>query len=207
MVDVWFLTAFNMKYVAMVTTGAAAEKASKCPWMCFFSRPECMRKETKPKAAGAYKTTKIARDWIHRLWILRDRALRKGLTLCRITARNIITCTVTCPVATAAPRANPSAVSKWKLNQNRGIQDFLTCVTENKSAWSSRRIWFLNHMSTTPVDYQKICWKVLRLTTFQDNSTSSVPAACITRPTLAVTFTPFGPETRHTQLDKQQICL
>lgn len=64
-VDVWFLTAFNMKYVAMVTTGAAAEKASRCPWICFFSRPECMRKETKPKAAGACKTTKAACDRIH----------------------------------------------------------------------------------------------------------------------------------------------
>lgn len=49
----------------MVTTGAAAEKASKCPWMCFFSRPECMRKETKPKAAGAYETTKMDSDVIH----------------------------------------------------------------------------------------------------------------------------------------------
>lgn len=35
--------------------GAAAEKASKCPWMYFFSRPACIRKETRPKAAGAYK--------------------------------------------------------------------------------------------------------------------------------------------------------
>lgn len=50
----------------MVTTGAAAEKASKCPWMCFFSRPECMRKETKPKAAGAYETTKTGSDAAHR---------------------------------------------------------------------------------------------------------------------------------------------
>lgn len=56
----------------MVTTGAAAEKASKCPWMCFFSRPECMRKETKPKAAGACETTEIARDRIHHLGILLD---------------------------------------------------------------------------------------------------------------------------------------
>ena len=52
---VQFLTAFNMKYMAMVTTGAAAEMTSKCPWMCFFLRPECMRKKTKSKAAGTYK--------------------------------------------------------------------------------------------------------------------------------------------------------
>lgn len=48
-----------MKYVMMATMGDAAEKASKCPWMYFFSRPVCIRKETKPKAAGAWKIKAI----------------------------------------------------------------------------------------------------------------------------------------------------
>lgn len=41
-------------------------------------------------------------------------SMRRSLTLCRITAKNTTTCTVTWPVATAAPRANPSAKSKQR---------------------------------------------------------------------------------------------
>lgn len=39
---------------------------------------------------------------------------RHILTLCRITAKNTMTCTVTWPVATTAPRAKPSAICKAK---------------------------------------------------------------------------------------------
>lgn len=49
------LTLLNPKYVSMDMAGAASAKTSKCFLIRFRSRPACIRKETSPNAAGAWK--------------------------------------------------------------------------------------------------------------------------------------------------------
>lgn len=48
-------TLLSPKYVTMDITGAANAKTSKCFLMRFRSSPACIKKETRPKAAGACK--------------------------------------------------------------------------------------------------------------------------------------------------------
>lgn len=48
-------TLLSPKYVTIDITGAANAKTSKCFLIRFRSSPACIRKETRPKAAGACK--------------------------------------------------------------------------------------------------------------------------------------------------------
>lgn len=48
-------TLLSPKYVTIDITGAAKAKTSKCFLIRFRSSPACIRKETRPKAAGACK--------------------------------------------------------------------------------------------------------------------------------------------------------
>ena len=54
-----WLTLLSPKYVTMDITGAASAKTSKCFLIRFRSRPACIKKETSPKAAGAWKRKTI----------------------------------------------------------------------------------------------------------------------------------------------------
>lgn len=54
------------KYVTMDITGAASAKTSKCFLIRFLSRPACIKKETSPKAAGAFTSMNMgAANLVH----------------------------------------------------------------------------------------------------------------------------------------------
>ena len=50
------LTWLRLKYVMSARRGAAAENIIKCLRIRVRSRPSCIKNETRPNAAGAYKT-------------------------------------------------------------------------------------------------------------------------------------------------------